>query len=57
MSETRWNGAKLPVGCSIGIIQVRKPSLTYDELYKEVDQLLYSVKRDRKGSYQFRILA
>ena len=56
ISEIRWNGTGLPVGCSIGIIQVRKANLTYNELYKEVDQLLYSVKRDQKGSYQFKIL-
>ena len=56
ISEIWWNGTSLPVGCSIGIIQVRKTNLTYNELYKEVDQLLYSVKRDQKGSYQFKIL-
>lgn len=56
ISEIRWNGTSLPVGCSIGIIQVRKTNLTYNELYKEVDQLLYSVKRDQKGSYQFKML-
>lgn len=56
ISEIRWNGTSLPVGCSIGIIQVRKTNLTYNELYKEVDQLLYSVKRDQKGRYQFKIL-
>lgn len=56
ISEIEWNGIKLPVGCSIGIVQVKRHNLTYQELYKEVDELLYSVKRDQKGSYKFKVL-
>ena len=56
ISEIRWNGMNLSVGCSISIIQVKRHNMTYSELYKEVDELLYSVKRDRKGGYQFKLL-
>lgn len=56
ISEIRWNGTNLQVGCSIGIIQVKKHNLTYSQLYKDVDEMLYSVKREKKGGYLFRTL-
>ena len=56
MTRIRWNGISLNLGCSIGILQVKRHGLTYEQLYQEVDELLYLVKRENKGRYQIRVL-
>lgn len=56
ISRIRWNGISLNLGCSIGILQVKRHGLTYEQLYQEVDELLYLVKRENKGRYQIRVL-
>ncbi len=56
ISKIRWNGIGLNLGCSIGVLQIKRHDLTYEQLYREVDELLYLVKRENKGHYQIRIL-
>ena len=49
LSEIRWMGQKLHVGCSVGIIWVSGGHRCYEQLYQEADQALYEAKRAGKG--------
>lgn len=50
----KWQGKEVDASCSAGVLLDRRPGLEFDRLYREVDQLLYTVKQDRKGGYHFR---
>ncbi len=52
--QIKWNGVEVGACCSMGIIRVSREGVTFDQLYKEVDRLLYMAKEDKKGSFLFK---
>lgn len=54
LSEICWRGRKLGVTCSIGILRVGRPGVSYEQLYAETDRALYDAKGRGKGCCCFR---
>lgn len=49
LENLKWNGQIIGVCCSVGICQCDCSDATYEELYEEMDRMLYSAKRNGKG--------
>mgnify|MGYP000041190473 CR=1 FL=1 len=49
LSRLTWQGETIGVQCSVGICRAAQSGATYDQLYREVDSVLYEAKRDGKG--------
>ena len=56
LSDICWNGAPLPVSCSIGAVYIARERLAYREVYQKIDRLLYDVKQQGKSAYKFQAL-
>lgn len=59
MEDTRnitWQGRDLEISCSMGVLFVERKKLEFDEVYHEVDALLYNAKQRGKGIYLFKEL-
>lgn len=51
-----YNGDSIYVSCSIGITLSSETGISYREMFRNADNLLYTVKKSNKGSYKLSIL-
>ena len=49
VAAIRWPGQEAPVRCSLGILRVSRPGVSYEAAYQAVDRALYEAKRAGKG--------